>query len=107
MSIRPSETLKPSVSADDRANKQSSESLRLEQRQRTRAVAAHQLWRLWFLGGSRKNDKQKSDHSHRRAVIDPFGMPDYDAIGRIAVKAEALPHKAQSGDQGDNSDDSE
>jgi hypothetical protein len=34
-------------------------------------------------------------------------MPDYDAIGRIAVKAEALPHKAQSGDQGDNSDDSE
>lgn len=34
MSIRPSKTLKPSFSADDRANKQSSECLRLEQRQR-------------------------------------------------------------------------
>ena len=34
MSIRPSKTLKPSFSADDRANKQSSEGLRLERRQR-------------------------------------------------------------------------
>jgi hypothetical protein len=34
-------------------------------------------------------------------------MPDEDAIGGKVVKPEALSHEAQSGDQGDNPDDSQ
>jgi hypothetical protein len=61
---------------------------------------------LRLLGGPGEDDEQKPDDGHGRAVIDPFRVPDQNTIGGIAVKAEALSHEAESGDQGDNSDDS-
>jgi len=62
---------------------------------------------LRLLRGPRENDEQEAHNGHSRAVIDPLGMPDEDAIGGKVVKPEALSHEAQSGDQGNNPDDSQ
>jgi len=62
---------------------------------------------LRFVGGSWEDYKQKPDHGYAGAVIDPWGMADHEALGGIGEKAGALPHKAQSRDQSENSDGSQ
>ena len=60
-----------------------------------------------FVGGSREDYEQKPDHGYADAVIDPLGLADHEALAGIGEKAGALSDKAQSRDQGENSDGSQ
>ncbi len=60
-----------------------------------------------LVGGPREDYKQKPNHGYADTVIDPLGLADQEALGRITEKAGALSDKAQSGDQSDNSDSSQ